>query len=516
VGKDARDFTISPRIEGAELVFARTSREPLTKGIPGLYTFDGYHKSFAKEAERTASRLAAEEQWVMARGERSDIANMLNSQAAVVYDQVKRLYLDDYREQWAAFIKDLTIAPKRNLEEKIQLAQMLSDPTANNPLKRLFTALARETTLADKPKEEKDLLEKAEDKTRSTLNDLSKLVPGANKQAAAGQVPLEKTLVDDYFRNVREFALAPAAGQPAPIDGAVALMNEIYAMLIVQKRAQAEKVLPPPSPTPDKAKAEAARYPEPLRSMVASLASGTVNDIGPSVISMLDQDLRAQVTDFCLKAITQRYPFVATSRDVTQEDFVSLFGPGGKMDSFYQQKLAPLVDPSGARWHFKQYQGVPLPTGPDLDEFRKAQVIRDVFFPGGSRTPSLRFEFKPVEMDASIQQFTLDVDGQLLKYAHGPQVPMTVQFPGPRGSTQVRVSISPPTASGNSGFVLEGPWALFRLFQNVRIENTGQAERFRATIAVEDRKAVFEIFATSVQNPFRLKEIAEFHCPQSL
>jgi type VI secretion system protein ImpL len=252
VAKDARDFAISPRIEGAELVFSRTSREALTKGIPGLYTFEGYHKSFAKEAERAAKRLATEEQWVMARGERSDIANFLNSQAASVYDAVRRLYLDDYRDQWTAYIKDLTIAPKRNLEEKIQLAQMLSDPTPNNPLKRLFTALARETTLADKPKEEKDLLDKAEDKTRSTLNDLTKLVPGmAGRQTAGAQtVPLEKTLVDDYFRNVRDFATAPAAGQPAPIDGAVALMNEIYAMLIVQKRAQAEKVLPPQRPRP--------------------------------------------------------------------------------------------------------------------------------------------------------------------------------------------------------------------------------------------------------------------------
>ena len=106
---------------------------------------------------------------------------------------------------------------------------------------------------------------------------------------------------------------------------------------------------------------------------------------------------------------------------------------------------------------------------------------------------------------------------RLVKYAHGPQVPMTVNFPGPKGSMQVRVAISPQTPSGNSGFVLEGPWALFRLFQSVRLENTaGQAERFRATIAVEDRKTVFEVTAKSVQNPLGLKELAQFHCPLTL
>jgi type VI secretion system protein ImpL len=520
VAKDAPDFAISPRIEGAELMFARASGAPLTKGIPGLFTFDGYHKSFAKEAERAAKRLAVEEQWVMAGSERSDIASFLGSQATVVNDAVKGLYLDDYREQWSAYLKDLTIASKPTLVEKIQLAQLLSDPSPNNPLKRLFTAIAHEVTLAEKPKEDKDLLQKAEDRTRSTLKDLSNLVPGMPKEAGVVQtVPLEKTLVDDHFRNVREFVVPAIAGQPAPIDGAITLMNEIYAMLIGIKKAGDEGIPPPPSPTAENAAALAARYPEPLRSMVSSLTQSTQAISGRELVRKINRELRPQVTDFCVKALTQRYPFVASNHDVTQEDFVTLFGPGGKLDNFYQQQLLAVVETSGEPWRFKpHYQGMTLqPEGNDLDQFRKAKVIREVFFPGGSRTPSSRFEFKPIEMDASIEQFTLDVDGQLLKYAHGPQVPMTVNFPGPKGSMQVRVAISPPTASGNSGFVLEGPWALFRLFQSVRVENTaGQAERFRATIAVDDRKTVFDVTAKSVQNPLGLKELTEFRCPQAL
>jgi len=252
--------------------------------------------------------------------------------------------------------------------------------------------------------------------------------------------------------------------------------------------------------------------------MLASLASAKDNGIVAGIKTRLNEDLHAQVTEFCEKATKQRYPFLVVSNlDITQEDFISLFGPGGKLDSFYQQQLATLVDTSEHHWQFKQTQDMPLTTGADLDEFRKAKVIREVFFPGGSRTPSLSFVFKPIEMDASIEQFTLDVDGQLLKYAHGPQVPMALNYPGQKGSMQVRVAISPPTPSGNSGFVLEGPWALFRLFQSVRVESAaGQAERFRATIAVDDRKTVFEVTAKSVQNPLGLRELTEFRCPQAL
>ena len=44
----------------------------------------------------------------------------------------------------------------------------------------------------------------------------------------------------------------------------------------------------------------------------------------------------------------------------------------------------------------------------------------------GAVVSTMRME--PVEMDAGITQFTLDVDGQLVKYAHGPVVPMAIQF----------------------------------------------------------------------------------------
>src|SRR5437867_12153456 len=97
-----------------------------------------------------------------------------------------------------------------------------------------------------------------------------------------------------------------------------------------------------------------------------------------------------------------------------------------------------------------------------LAEFQRAQVIRDVFFRGGDSAPSIQLEFKPVEMDASIQQFILDVDGKLVKYSHGPQIAVPVQFPGPGGRSLVRASISPPPASGSTGVTSEGPWEIGR------------------------------------------------------
>jgi len=220
------------------------------------------------------------------------------------------------------------------------------------------------------------------------------------------------------------------------------------------------------------------------------------------------------VADFCVKATGGRYPFVRSSaQDVTPEDFARIFAQSGLLESFFQKYLAQHVDTGQKPWRFKDPA---MGQSVALAEFQRAQVIRDVFFRGGGSTPSIQLEFKPVEMDASIQQFILDVDGKLVKYSHGPQISVPVQFPGPGGRSLVRASISPAPASGSSGIKFEGPWALFRMFDGVQIADTKQSERFVATINVEGRRTVFEIFASSVRNPFRLPELSQFRCPTAL
>jgi type VI secretion system protein ImpL len=149
-----------------------------------------------------------------------------------------------------------------------------------------------------------------------------------------------------------------------------------------------------------------------------------------------------------------------------------------------------------------------------LIQFQRAQTIRDVFFRGGA-APSMKLELKPVSMDTSITQLIIDIDGQTLKYAHGPQLPVAVQWPGPKGTSQVRLQVIPPTA-GASSQTFEGPWALFRLLDRAQIQPTPQPEKMMATFNLDGRRAQFEVISGSVQNPLRLPELEQFRCPGAL
>lgn len=517
LGQDFAPFTVA-RAAGpnAALVFTRASGAPLTQGVPGLYTRDGYLRGFQREVGQVAEQLAAEQPWVLGvADEPKDAAAQLRANAPLV-DDVRRLYLTDYANTWEAFIADIKLLPMGQLAQSVQLSRLLS--ASDSPLPPLLRAISRETTLAAGGSTVETAEQRAQDMLRQSREKLAGMLgTGAGGAApGAGAPRLEEQLVDMRFANLRHFVTAPAGGR-APLDDTLALVAEVNLLLNAAQTALQGGAAPPPSPLPNRVKAEAARMPQPLRTMMETLSQGSASIAQGLLRQTLAQEVRSQVSEFCQQAVAGRYPLVPGSpRDVTQADFAALFGPGGKIDQLFQQRLAPYVDTSTRPWRFRAVEGTPL--GGDagtLPQFQRAAAIRETFFPGAG-TPALRLDFKPIEMDASIQQFILDVDGQIVRYAHGPQIPSSVQWPGPRGSSEVRVQLSPPSASGASGLVDGGPWALFRLFDRVLIEPTGAPERFRATFDIGGRKAVFEVTTSSVRNPFRLRELREFGCPAGL
>jgi type VI secretion system protein ImpL len=264
-------------------------------------------------------------------------------------------------------------------------------------------------------------------------------------------------------------------------------------------------------------RAEAARLPEPMRGMLTDLSTSSSLQISGVVKSGVSANLGATVGQFCRTAFSGRYPFTrSSSKDVTADDFAQMFAPGGLMDDFFQKNLQPMVDMSTHPWSFKKgIDGSSIGGSGGLIAFQRAAVIRDVFFRGGARAPTLKLEIKPVEMDASINQFSLDIDGQLFTYAHGPQVPMPVTWPGTRGSQQVRVQLTPQLAGAN-GLAGDGPWALHRLFDKAQIRAGSAPEKFFVTFNVDGRKIELEVTASSVYNPFQLRELTEFQCPSGL
>ena len=513
LSKDVPAFSLANAAgPSAPLVFERASGKPLTEGVPGWFTFDGYHKRFQSAVETLTLTMASEEPWVL--GQERNLKEKIQDVGALgaLTDRVRRIYLENYVKEWDAFLADIRLVRANTLEKNIQVARTLSG--AGSPLQSLMRAVVREVTLV-RSDGDKNVVTKATESVRNTRKGLEDLFGGDPAKPLTGGKPIE-SLVDDHFEPLRRLVQAGGANQPAPLDDALKLFNEVYVYLNAVDTAVKSRSAPPAADVAGKLKSDAGRLPEPIRSMIENLSQSGSTQARTAERGNLSQDLRP-IAEFCARAIAGRYPLAPNStRDVLPEDFGQMFAPGGLMDDFFQKRLVTLVDTSTRPWRYKpvgEQSGVSVAA---LAQFERAARIRDVFFRSGARVPSMRLDFMPRELDASITQFILDVDGQLVKYAHGPAVPMAVQWPGPKGSNQVRIQISPPSTTGASGMAVDGPWALFRLLEKAQLEPAGAPEKFNVTFNVDNRRARFEVTANSVQHPIRLNELQAFSCPEGL
>ena len=492
-------------------VFVLGPQHQADKAVPGLYTYEAYHRGFQKQVASVSQQLASEQSWVMGITDAAKARPALLATGDPLLDDVRRIYLTEYAQTWEGFIADLHLQPMTSLTQSIQMAQLLSAP--DSPLPPLLKEISHQTTLLGPG--DKSLVDKVDAGATSALKKgRDALLALASQPPPAAGPPIE-TIVDDRFVGLRRIVNAPDGGGKPPLDDTMAKIGQVQVLLVAVDTAIKGGVAPAPSPLPNEMSVEAARMPEPLRGMLVNLSAASAHVSQTMVRENLSREVKSSVGEFCQQAVAGRYPLDrAASRDATQADFAMLFGPGGKIDTLMQQKLAAYVDTTTRPWRFRPVEGTPLGTDTGtLAQFQRAQAIRETFFPSGA-APSMRLEFKPIDMDTTLTQFILDVDGQVVRYAHGPQIPTSVTWPGPRGSSEVHVQVAP--LSGTSGMTFTGPWALFRLFDRVTVEPTGAPERFRATFDVDGRKAVFEVTTSSVRNPFRMRDLTDFSCPQGL
>lgn len=518
------DFTVI-RASGPEApqVFTRRSGQPLTQGISGFFTYDGYHATFSHELPKVTALLAKEEAWVLgqADGRRNIAQEVLTGQLAT---EVKRLYLMEYAAQWESFLADIRPARINTLEQAGEQARLYSAP--NSSLEQFIRAVAKETTLSKRAGADGNssastsswLGEKLQ-RIKEEQQQLSRLTgKPVNVGGMLATGTLEADIVDFRFREYRRLATNNGTG-PAPIAASLQVLQEAAAVIAGAKQQviQGGGVPAMLSSTLERVRIEAKRVPPPLNNMYEELANSASRQVGQNVRSAVGGSLNAGVGDFCRRAILGRYPFTRSAgRDVTTDDFSKLFAVGGTMDEFFRSQLQPLVDTTTTPWTFKHgVDGAPVGGSSALASFQKAATLRDAFFRTGGQAPSVRLEIKPLDMDASISQMVLDVDGEILRYQHGPQIPKTVSWPGTRGSNQVRLQITSAGAE-NSGIVTEGPWALHRLFDRAQILPGNAPERFTAVFIVSGRTLRMEVTTSSVLNPFRLKAMEGFECPGQL
>ena len=446
-------------------------RANVTLQVNPLFTRAGYTRHVAPRLEATLQALADEEDWVLGQGpHRRERLRTDPAARSALAGEVMRLYATAYADHWQALLGARQLVRPADADALARLNAQLAG--ADSPLRKLL-ALAR-TEL--------------------------RLVDGSGGPVGPGAAAADAVLAE-RFAALRPYADGPGA---AALDR---LLGEVSRFTLASRAGvgggtQADSVLV------RTLQQDAATAPAPFSSVWSRLAEA----VQVSGQAALRQGLAARLEDVagqCRALTHQRYPFAAaaTGNDLGLADFARLFGPEGVLDGFFRRELLPHVDTGSRPWRYRG--GEALAGEAVLRSFERAEDIRRTFFAPDSPVPRLQFTLRPIEMDESLEEFSMDIDGQTLLYENGPRLVRSFTWPGPAGGQRVTLR-----ARGLRGEVHEGPWTLLRVLTRQPWSRGESAVDSRATVMLEGRRLVLEIGVRGGGSTAVLAGLASFRCPE--
>ena len=426
---------------GGGRVFELRDGKSLNSGMPGIFTFEGYHTVF-QTLLPSVTKDATENDWVLGRQHAGGIAGSLAEMGKLRRD-VLSLYLDDYTRRWDLLLADIALKPFTSLTQGLDELFVLSAP--DSPLRDLLTAIDQQTQLS-KPAATDQALGAAQGKAGAVGKQLggfgaylARNGMSMEQNEAVGILslalgtgpdgkPIEPAArVDAHFKQFHDF-VSGSKDKPAPLEAVIVSIQQIYAgmsqaanapsaggALLAQLGAGGGAAAGAAGGggagggAAAKLQAAAAGAPKPVADMLTSVSQSSSQVTASGASAELSDAWKSKVLPLC-QAAFDRYPFVAGStQDVPLDDFVHLLGPGGLMDQFFDQYLKGFVDTTKTPWKWQSPDHVKLGlSDATLTEFQRASEIRDALFPTGGTAVSVKFQLTPTQLDSGLAQVSLE------------------------------------------------------------------------------------------------------------
>ncbi len=491
----------------ADRVFVRQSGAPLSKGIPGFFTREGYLAVFLPRL-RQATHDVQQENWIYgggtgpAAGAASGAASG-NANDDAIIAQVTELYRNDLTTQWMTLLSDLRVVPLQSMSAAVQVLNGLTGP--ESALRKLLLAVANDSNLQPDAN--------SHDPQAAKIAQLiSQAAPAASDPAlGAAAAPAGST---DQLAALRAMTQS-VNGQPAQLDELLKTIDALY-----QQVSRANGALPQTSSllqaeggvndANQSLISEARQMPTPVDNWLSGLTDAVRSISSGGAQSQISQLWQAGGARFCRQAVIGRYPFSSSSdSEISVDDFNKLFAVGGVLDSFFNQNLRQFVNTARHPWQW-QYAAAAGVSNASLSAFEKADAIRQAFFGAGGSQVGFNFEVTPRTLDSAANTVTLDMQGQTVVYNHGPIRPTTMHWPAASDSG-ARIIFQPGGGTSSAS----GAWSTFRLLEQGDMDTISN-DSFIVSFSVGMRRSSFMVHSDSVLNPLNLRLLRSFRCPTSL
>ncbi|TMP16952.1 type VI secretion system membrane subunit TssM [Pseudoalteromonas sp. S2893] len=495
--------------ESAQKFTFRNNGE-LTRSIPGLYTFNGFHGIFNVEKSKMLGNLMASS-WVY--GEEASGTYDISKEE--IEKKLEQRYFQDYVFFWQSFIDDLSLNQYSSPAEGVNITDVLAGSEA--PIKNIIMAVQKNVQLTKLPVSEnqkaagKVAANAAEIAMQTKANRIKRFLPDEApkfdiklpgyqvEEAFEDVINIDAQQLDNIQKNLRELNV-----YLTKLDRGDQLKSSIKDQISGKSKPSFIRQL----------EFQSRDLPYPFNSWLLDISRDTSNITKNSANRHLNEIWKSQVLREYNAAIVGRYPFSPyAQKEVNMKDFTRFFGPDGTIDSFFTNYVAPSVDMSSSPWKFEKDIGISADT---LAMFELAHQIQTVFFDGGSATPRIEFGLRPLSLDKTTSSLMIEIDGQSMIYRHGPLRVTNFVWPGASGQSKTRVVFTPPNGGRSVNTTYQGEWSLYRMLDELSAKRAKTREDLELHFSLMGNNAKVELLPKSIRHPFWNKSVEKFSCPTRL
>jgi type VI secretion system protein ImpL len=480
----------------------------LSARIPYFFTRAGFEKTYTIGLA-TVQQDLQRDLWVLGS----------NAQTGGVKEEMGDLragvagrYAKDYIAAWDNLVKAL--APANYFNNPAAFGAMTKSPS---PLKRVLMELRKNTIFAGGVQAAGKRMFQQKLNTVRGSTYLREMGNGRAQGLDAGDE------ITNYFQPVQDYV--GDGKQPGPIDDFIGALKSAGEAVIAAKSVGggggSDATQAAMATALAQVKAAATGAPPQLQDFVNTAAGGGATAQVEAAKGAVADAYTQSVLPVCKGVADEHYPFFGTATaDAATVDVLRVFGMGGVIDGFVQQRLKPLLETDGPVWRWKT--GDPLAAALDPgspEQLSKAAEVRDLLAGG------LPLKVSLVRLGPGVGSVEISSGGSTYRFStpSDPAKPLLWSISGglPQASvTLFKAGASAPAAAAAPDAQLkqiqtDGPWALFKLVDKGTKENAGP-QAIKVTFGDGGATATFLFQLPNDKNPFSRGGLWSFRCPRAL
>src|SRR5450830_468920 len=467
----ARAATRFPSMTVARIVGEQDKELVLgSYAIPGSFTRAAW-EGFVQEAFKDAANKELQSaDWVLKTSARDDLT--LEGSPEQIQKSLVELYKNDYAKEWTKFVQGVTIRDLEGFEAATAAMNRLGDPQIS-PLNKLVATVYEQTSW-DNPTLLDAGIQRAqrgitgwfrETILRQKPSQINVNIPTSTASAQNAALPLGP--VGREFAGVARLVVVKD-NNASLMRGYMDQMSKLRARLNQIKNQGdagpgAKQLMQQTLDGSGSELADALKYVD--EQMLVGIPDAQKQAIRPVLVRPLmqtfalivkpteaeiDKVWQAQVVQPFQKNLALKYPFATESKlEATNSEIGEIFGPDGAIAKFFNTTIGPLVVRRGDVVSAKTWADIGIHLAPPVvaafpgwvAPLAANGVANAAAASGGEE--QTRFDVQALGATGATE-FTLEIDGQALRWRGQPQPWVHMTWPNPAGVPGVRITAITP------------------------------------------------------------------------